>query len=120
YRAAVIVHGILQRLAHQAFSTFERDRLDTNTAVLGEADLGDAHFLGEELDDFLGFGRARLPLYPGIDVFGVLAENHHVDVTGLLHRARHALEPPHRPLAHIKVEFLARRHVERADATADR
>ena len=68
----------------------------------------------------LRFGRALFDLEARVDVFGVLAEDHHVDQLGVLHRRRHALEPAHRAQAHVEVEELAQRDVERADAAADR
>src|SRR5690606_10032040 len=118
--AAIVVHGVLQGLAYQALGAFQGNRLDADAAVLGEADFLDAHFLGEELDDLLGLGGASLPLDTGVDVFRVLAEDHHVHVTRLLPRARHAFEPANRTLAHVQVQLLAQGHVQRADAAADR
>ena len=57
---------------------------------------------------------------PGVDVLGVLAEDHHVRLRRVLERARHAAEVAHRAQADVEVELLAQRHVERADAAADR
>ena len=74
----------------------------------------------QEFDQLLRFGRFRRPFDPGVDVFGVLAEDHHVEFLGMLNRARHAREVAHRPQAYVEVEHLAQRHVERADAAADR
>ena len=69
---------------------------------------------------FLRLGALRRPLDAGVDVLGVLAEDHHVDLLGPLHRAGHALEVAHRAQADVEVEHLAQRDVERADAAADR
>ena len=77
-------------------------------------------FLGEEVEDLLRLGRAGLVLDAGVDVFGVLAEDHHVDLLRVLHRRRHALELAHRAQADVEVEHLAQRDVQRADAAADR
>ena len=68
----------------------------------------------------LRFRRALFDLEAGVDVLGVLPEDHHVDGFGVLHRRRHALEPAHRAQAHVEVEDLAQRDVQRADAAADR
>src|SRR5690606_27893995 len=76
--AAVVVYRILQCLAHQTLGALLGYRLDADTATFGKADLGDAHFLGQELDHLLGFRGACLPLDTGVDVFGVLAEDDHV------------------------------------------
>ena len=86
----------------------------------GEADLLDLHFLDQEVDHLLHFRRVRRPLDAGVDVLGVLAEDDHVDVVGLLQRRGHALEPAHRAQADVEVELLAQRDVDRADAAADR
>ena len=40
--------------------------------------------------------------------------------SGALHRRRHALEPAHRAQAHVQIQHLAQRDVQRADAAADR
>ena len=69
---------------------------------------------------FLRLVALGLVLDAGVDVFRVLAEDHHVGLLGLLHRRRHALEVLDRAQADVEVEFLAQRHVERADAAADR
>src|SRR5262249_42246306 len=45
----------------------------------------------EEVEQPLRFGRARRPFDAGVDVFGVLPEDHHVDLLGALDRRRHAL-----------------------------
>ncbi len=111
-RVAVIVDHILQGLARQTLGAFQGNRLDADTAVFVETDLGDAHFFFEELDDFGRFRRAGLPLDTGINVFRVFAEDCHVDIAWLLDRARHAFEPAHRAQAHIKVELLTQGHVQ--------
>ena len=69
---------------------------------------------------FFASGVPGLPLDAGVDVLGVLAEDHHVDLLGALHRRGHALEVAHRAQADVEVEHLAQRDVERADAAADR
>ena len=80
--------------------------------VFGEADLLDAHLLHQELDELLRLVALGLVLDAGVDVFRVLAEDHHVGLLGLLHRAGHALEVLHRAQADVEVEFLAQRHVQ--------
>ena len=67
----------------------------------------------------LASSRAFLELDAGVHVFGVLAEDHDVELLGMLHRAGHALVVLHRAHAGVEVENLAQRHVERADAAAD-
>ncbi|MCY1350602.1 hypothetical protein D9M68_426790 [compost metagenome] len=119
-RVTVVVDDVLQSLAHQALGAFFGNRLHTDTAILIETDLGDAHLFLQELDDLVRLGRTGLPLDAGINVFGVLAEDGHVDVARLLHRARHAFEPAHRAQADVQIELLAQRHVQRANTATDR
>jgi hypothetical protein len=71
------------------------------------------------VDHLPGLVALGLPLDAGIDVFRVLAEDHHVGLVRLLHRRGNALEILDRPQADIQIEFLAQRHVQRADAAAD-
>ena len=62
---------------------------------------------------------AFLKLDAGVDVFRVLAKNHHAHEVRALHRRFHAAEVPHRPEAHIQIVSLPQRNVERPDATAN-
>ena len=76
--------------------------------------------LGEEVEHLLRLGRARRILDARVDVFGVLAEDDHVDLLRMLHRARHAFEPAHRAKAYVEIQHLPQRHVERPDPSSDR
>ena len=76
--------------------------------------------LREEVEHLLRLRRAGGVLDAGVDVFRVLAEDHHVHLLGMLHRRRHALVPAHRAQADEQVEQLAQRDVQRSDAAADR
>ena len=117
---ALVLDGIVEGAADQPLGAFARDRLDPDTGSFGKADFVDAHLARQELDDFLGFGRFGGPFDTRIDVFGVLAEDHHVDLLRRLDRARHALEVTHRAQADVEIEQLAQRDVERTDTAADR
>ncbi len=81
---------------------------------IAEADLAEClrKLAGEEVQHLLGIGGAAGPLDAGIDVLGVLAEDHHVHFAWLLDRRGHALEPAHRPQADVQVEHLAQRDVQ--------
>ena len=63
------------------------------------------------VSEFLVVGGARLELDARVDVLGVLAEDHHVDLLGVLHRRGHTLEPAHRAQAHVQIQHLPQRHV---------
>ena len=94
-----------------------RDGLDADARA--GADLP-AHLVAQEGRQLGRLGRARLGLEPGVDVLGVLPEDHHVHPLGMEHRRGDAGEPTHRAQAHVEVEDLAQGHVEGADPTADR
>src|SRR3990172_187300 len=96
-----------------------REGLDADGRGVGEADLGDLHLLDEEIDDLLGLGGALLPLDAGVDVLRVLPEDDHVDLLGVLHRRRHALEIANGSETDVQVQHLAQRHVQGAEALAD-
>ena len=80
----------------------------------------DSHLTPEKIDDAPCVVSPGLVLDAGVDVLGVLAEDDHLHVLRRLDRRRHALEPAHRADAGIEIELLAERHVERAEAAADR
>src|SRR5690606_18873158 len=106
-------------LAHQALGALQGNRLDADAAVFGEANLGDTHFLSEELDDLFCFRTAGFPLDPRINIFRVFAEDDHVHIAGFLHRTGHALEPAYRALAYVEIQFLTQGNVQRANAAAN-
>ena len=106
------------RHAHQPLRSELRHRLDADARV--RAGCACPSRVAEELDDALGLRRARRPLDAGVDVFGVLAEDDDVHQLGMLDRRGHALEVADRAHAGVEVEHLAQRHVQAADAAADR
>ena len=68
----------------------------------------------QKIADLLRFGRAGRVLDSGVDVFRVLAEDHHVHLRVLTGEG--TPRNTARAQANIKVEHLTQRHVERADA----
>mmetsp|Transcript_1099 Transcript_1099/g.1707 ORF Transcript_1099/g.1707 Transcript_1099/m.1707 type:complete len:442 (-) Transcript_1099:93-1418(-) len=116
----VVVDGVLDGLSDQPFGALLADGLDTQARGLGEANLVGAEFITQEAHQLAGLLAAGLELDAGIDVFRVLAEDHHVHLVRLLHRAGHAVEVLHGPQADVEIELLAQRDVQRADATAHR
>ena len=77
-------------------------------------------FLFEHFLEFFILFRAIFKFCTGINIFGILAEDDHVHVFGVLHGRRHAFHILHRALANIQVEEFAQGHVQRTDAAADR
>src|SRR5262245_57227820 len=116
----LVLDGVPHGGADEPLRAFLRDRLDADRAGGRKADLLDAHLALEELDDLAGLRRPRLPLDPGVDVVGVLPEDDHVHLLGVLDRGRHALVPADGPEADVEVQLLAQRHVEAPEPLADR
>ena len=114
---AIVLDGVLDRGADQTLGTRLRNRLDADSGVLTD---GPAEALLQQRDELVGLGCSLFELEARVDVFGVLAEDHHVDGLGALHRRRHPREPPHGAKAHVQVEELTQRDVERPEAAADR
>ena len=69
---------------------------------------------------FSACGVPRGPLDAGVDVLGVLAEDHDVHPLRVRDRRRRAREVPDRADAGVQVQHLPQRDVEAADAAADR
>src|SRR5262249_12487770 len=75
---------------------------------------------GEEIQDLLRLRRSGGPLDARVDVFRVLPKDDDVQSLGIPHRRRDASVPADRPHTHVKIEHLAQRDVQRANAAADR
>ena len=114
----LLLHGVTDGRPDQAFRAFDGDRFDADAGGVGEADALDPHLLPQELDDLLRLGRARFPFDAGIDVLGVLAEDHHINQLRPQHGRRHSLEIAHRAETHVEVQHLAQGYVEAAEALA--
>src|SRR6267154_4624861 len=107
---------MLDRLRHEPLRSELGHWFDADGAAF--ADL--RPIARKKLDHRDCLGAIRLVLDPGVDVFDVLAENDDVELAGILHRRRDALEVAHRSDTGVEVEDLAQRDVERTDAAADR
>ena len=114
---AAPAHGVVEGGPLQALGPELRHRLDPHPGV--GPDLP-AEGVVQELDEPGRIGRARRHLQTGVDVLGVLPEDHHVDQVRLPHGRGHPLEPPHRAQAHVQVHDLADGHVEASEAAAHR
>src|SRR5215470_9366026 len=114
--AAAVLHRIAHGRADEPLRAFLGHGLDADGRALGEADPVDLHVLLKEFHDLLGLGRPLLPLDACVDVLGVLPEDDHVDLLGMLHGRRYALEVLHGTEAHVEIQDLAERHVQRAEA----
>ncbi len=74
----------------------------------------------DELDQLGRIGGALLELDARVHVLGVLAEDHDVDLFGMLHRAGHALVVLHRANAGVEIEELPQRDIKRTNSAAHR
>src|SRR5690606_3929206 len=105
-------------LAYQTLRTFDRHGLDAQAGRFGEADLVDAQIFLQELDQFAGLLAAGFEFDAGVDVFRVLAEDHHVGLLGFADGRRNTLEVLDGTQADVEVELLTQCHVQGTDATA--
>ena len=125
-RLALILDGVLDGRTDEALGAWAGDWLDAEADGVGlfgaEADLLKL-FREVRLDEVerlegdLGTG---FEVDTGVDVLGVLAEDHHIDLTGVLYRRRYAREPLDGTEADVEVELLTEGDVEGTDATAGR
>src|SRR5690606_11701169 len=113
YAAASPLEGVVDGHAHQALGAEGADGLDADARVLPQ---GNAQLVGQELPHPGGFRGVVAPLDALVDVLGVFAEDDHVHVAGVGHRAGHAGEPAHRPDACIQIQFLTNGYVQAAEA----
>ena len=111
---AAVGARVLEREADDPLGALAADRLDRDARAGG--DLLRLQLV-ELADHLLGLRRARLVLDPGVEVFGVLADEHEVDA--VVARA-HALVGLAGTEAGVEAELVAERHVDGAEAGADR
>ena len=111
----LLVQGEADGHAHEPFGAFRADRLDAD-ATRGDHVVTQ---LLEQSQDLLRFVAAALELDAAINVFGVFAEDDHVDLVGPLVGRFDSLEITHGPNAGVQVEAHAQEDVDAAEAAAD-
>jgi hypothetical protein len=116
---SLLLQSILHRGPNEPLGTLLRDGLDTESRSSRETDLLVELEGLEPCKQLLALLAACLELDTGVNVFGVLTENNHVDVLGALHRAGDTLEVSHGAKAHVEIELLSESDVQGADTTAD-
>ena len=67
-RGLVVINRVLNRLAHQSLSPFDRNRLDADSGRIWEADLFDPEFILQESDQALRFFIIMLIFNTGINI----------------------------------------------------
>src|SRR5690606_36343705 len=90
---------------------------DAQAGSLGEADLVDAQFLLQEVDQLASLVAAGFEFDTSVDVFRVLAEDDHVGLLGFAHRRRNTLEVLNGAQADVEVKLLTQSHVQGTDTT---
>src|SRR5690606_4968500 len=116
----VVINGVLDSLAHEALRALTRYRLHANTRGFREADLVDAQFILQEIDQLARIAAAGFEFNTCVDVFRVFAEDHHIGLLGLTHRGRHTLEVLDWAQADIQIQLLAQRDVQGTNTAANR
>jgi hypothetical protein len=117
HRGSIIFERVADRRPDQTLGPRLGNRFDAEAAV--RPDIPAVCFV-EERKQFLGVFGACFELLSGIDVLGVLPEDHHVDELRVLDRGGHSLEPAHRPQTDIQIHYLPQRHVEAPDTATHR
>ena len=74
----------------------------------------------QEAIELFGFRCSGFPFDTRINIFRILTEYAHVYLLRFFHRRNYASIPTHGTQAHIQIECLAQRHVQRTDTAADR
>ena len=115
-----MLKSVGDRRPDQTLASLAAHRFDTECAALGKADILHLHLRCEEIQHFLHIAASCFPLNAGIDVLGILTKHHHVHVLRMFYRGRNATEVLNRPETDIEVQRLAKRHIQRPDALADR
>ncbi len=114
----VVLDCMIDSCADDTCRSLLTDWLDADSAGIGESNLVDAHLILKEVDYFVDFITARLPLYTGIDILAVFSEDNHIHRSRILDWAWRSCVPANGANACIEVELLAERHVETANAAA--
>ena len=118
HRWLVIVDRVLNCFAYQTLCTFDRNWFYADTRCFWEADFLHAHFVLQELDQFLDLIRALSKFNARIDIFRVFTEDHHVGFFWFTYWRWHAFEVTHWTQTNIQIQLLAQSHVQRTDAAA--
>jgi hypothetical protein len=119
---ALLGNRVFDGRANQPLRPVAGDRLQAYARTCGKAnlleELGERR--SEELLELLDLRRALLELDAGVDVLGVFAEDDHVHEVRPFYRRLHAPEVPNGTQAHVQVELLSQRDVERSNSAANR
>ena len=116
----VVLERIEACRTYQPFRPFFGDRLHAKGRGFGKTHLSHPHLLMQETVELFRLRRSGFPFDAGIDVLGIFAKHTHVYFLRLFHWRDYAFIPAHRAQAHIQVERLTQRHVQRTDAAAHR
>src|SRR5439155_9826479 len=104
-----------------AFGAFPGNGFHADAGGVGEANLAVLLREGflEEGEEFLAALGALFEFDAGVDVLGVLAEDHHVDFLWRLDRRWHPFEPAYWTQTDVEVKHLPQGDVEGTHAAAD-
>src|SRR5207248_8961647 len=109
HRFLPLLDRVLNSHGNETLRSELRHWLDAECGFLADLALELLAQIGREL---FRFGRARLPLDSGINVFRILAEDHDIDLLRLLDRSADTLEIANGPDAGVQGEDLPQGDVE--------
>jgi len=112
----LLVQGKAQGASYKALGASLCHGLDAHGG--GIAHFVHAQFFAQKGDELAGLGGPRGKFHTGVYVFGVFAENDHVDALGVFDGRFKPFKVTHRADAGVEVKALAQGHVEAADARA--
>ena len=119
HRLAVVIQRKLDRSPHQPLRPCNRDRLHPNSRIQPHLLLRPLqHLVVHKCNELRRLGCSLAELDSGVDVLGILAEDHHIQLLRVLHRAGHTGIVLHRAHALVQVHQLPQRHVQAADSPA--
>ena len=113
----MILQRILDGAAHQILGCSSGDRFDADTGV--QPDLL-AQLLLQKRNDLQRLRTARGPFDSSVNVFGVFAVHHNVQLLRVLYRAGNSAEVAYRADAGIQIQQLSQAHVQAADSAPNR
>src|SRR5258708_11073277 len=112
---------MLDRHTHQPLGPRDGYRLDADAGVFADVLLGPGEcVVVEEVNAGVDVRGALFPLNARVDVFGILAEDHHVELLRMFYRRRHVVVVTHGPYTSVEIEHLTQRDVQRAYAASNR
>src|SRR5262249_8675509 len=117
YRRFGEIQRVTNRATNQSLGAGGRNWLDSDSTI--RSYLVAVLFI-QQRDNLSCAFAAGQEFHTGIDIFGVLAKDHHVYVLRYADGRRNTIEVAYRSNASVQIEYLTERDVEASDSTAYR